>query len=331
MKARLRAILTDEVDEIFAEFTECLGIRISFFDAEGSLIKHSTDETDCRYCNYCQLIRELYGPERCEADDASALERSLTQGMHSYTCHAGLVESVVPLYAHGCLLGYAMIGQIRAQEEIPAHVAEDARAASRFPVLRKAFFELELTRQRRLDSILGLFSVVAQYIVTNHLVSMNVSALVANAVNYMREHVHTQLTTQELADQLATSPSTLSHAFARELGTSFKQMFTEMKLARADEMMMEEPDISVARVAERVGFDDPSHFSRMYKNRRGYPPSAFQDNLKKTGRAAIAVAPGVLAPELDARDNGPEAAREVPGRDGNAAQPPGDQSRRKRA
>ncbi len=293
MLPRLRAILTDEAAQIFDQFTVCMGVRISFFDAEGQLIKRTTDERNAQFCTYCQEIRELYGPGRCDAEDACAFSRALTLGMHSYTCHAGLMESVVPMYVHGCLFGYVMIGQIRGTGEMPGHVAEDARQASRFQRLYAAYHELEVTSQDRFDAILRLLSVTAHYILSNRLVSLNVSSLVTNALCHMRDHVSERLTIQDLADHLAVSPSTLFHAFADELGTSFKQMFLEMKLGKAEELMMADPSVSVTQVAHHTGFDEPSHFSRMYKNRRGYPPSAFLARQRESRKQGIAVHVGI--------------------------------------
>ena len=80
MMPALRTILTEEVNRIFDQFRECFGIKISFFDTEGMLVKSGMDEPNC---TYCQLVQQLYGPERCNAEDAQACERSRTEGMHS--------------------------------------------------------------------------------------------------------------------------------------------------------------------------------------------------------------------------------------------------------
>ncbi len=290
MQPKLRAILDDEVGRIFDHFRECLGVRISFFDTQGKLIRYGKGGKGAQFCSYCKLVRRLYGPGRCDADDQNAWERAQTQGMHSYTCHAGMIESVVPLYTNGCLIGYAMVGQIRTDKKLPDHVAEDWRAAyGDDGAIQKAFFEQELTSHQRLESVLSLFSVVANYIMANHLVSMNVSPLVINAINYMRENVTQPLSVQDLADQFAVSPSTLSHAFSRELGAPFKQIYIEMKLGRAEEVMREQPTTSVARVAESVGYEDPCYFTRLYKKHRGHPPKDFLDRMKGAGGANVAV------------------------------------------
>ena len=268
----LQAVLTDGVKRILDQFRECFRIRIVFDDMEGQLLKSGMDQPDSRYC---QLIQELYTPQPCLEDNACGRSTALREGMQCYRCHAGLMEAVVPLYGDGCLLGYAMIGQIRSTRQPPKHVARDWKAKFGTGELHEAFLQLEYVSNHRLNSILGLFSILANYIVDRHMVSLNVDHNLVHATEYMRAHVHERITLEDVARHVGRSPYSLSHAFRRQLGVSFKSMLTEMKLNRAEELMRGDPGLTVTQVAERLGYDDPFYFSRLYRKYRGQPPSAF--------------------------------------------------------
>ncbi len=268
----LQAVLTDGVKRILDQFRECFRIRIIFDDAEGHLLKSGMDQPDSRYC---RLVQQLYTPQPCLDDNACGQNTALREGMQCYQCHAGLMEAVVPLYGDGCLLGYAMIGQIRSKRQMPRHVARDWKERYGTDEMREAFLELEYVSPHRLNSILGLFSILANYIVDRHMVSLNADHVLVHATEYMRSRVHERVTLEEVARHVNRSPYSISHAFRKQLGVSFKSMLTEMKLNHAEELMRDNPNLTVTEIAERLGYDDPFYFSRLYRKYRGEPPSKF--------------------------------------------------------
>jgi len=268
----LHAVLTPDVKQILDQFRECFGIRIVFYDAAGQLLKSGMDQGDCRYC---QLIQKLYGPERCMEQTAGAREKARSQGLLCYPCHAGLMEAVFPIHGEGYLLGCAMIGQMRSARQMPRQVARDWGQRFGTDALHKAFLAQRFVSKHHLESILGLFSILARYIVSNHLVAVKTDSRVLKAVEYMREHLHETITLQMLASHLGVSYCSLSRAFSKYLGASFKKVLTEMKLTRAEELMAGDPELTVVAVAEKLGYEDPFYFSRIYHKHRGQPPSAF--------------------------------------------------------
>ncbi len=269
----LQTSLTDDVKRIYDQFSECFGIRIVFYDAQKQLFKSGLDQPDC---TYCQLIQQLYGPEPCMLDnECGRVDASKSGELTTYQCHAGLIESILPILEDSCLLGYAMIGQIRSTKQMPAQVARDWKSHYNSDQLRKAFLSKEYTTQKRLDSILSLFSIFADFIIKNHLVKLNVDSYLMHVLEYMREHIHEPFTLQNVAQRFECSPFTISHAFTRQLGQSFKQVQIEMKLTAAEELMRTVPDITVTKTAEELGYEDPLYFSRLYRKHRGFPPSVF--------------------------------------------------------
>jgi len=68
--------------------------------------------------------------------------------------------------------------------------------------------------------------------------------------------------------------SSLSHLFKKVLGKSFKQFQIEIKLERAEEYLRTIPGISVGEAANRVGYQDPLYFSRIFRKYKKVPPSA---------------------------------------------------------
>lgn len=85
----------------------------------------------------------------------------------------------------------------------------------------------------------------------------------------------------EAAESVGWSPDHLRRMFRRTLGTSPQsvQMIARLSFARE---LLRAGDIPVNEVAARVGFDDASHFSRVFKADGGLTPREFQALARRT-------------------------------------------------
>ena len=131
--------------------------------------------------------------------------RSSIEGLVCYQCYAGLKEAAFPIYGDGFLLGYAMIGQMRSSRQLPRKVARDWKHKFGTNAIQKAFLGQQHVSNHHIDSILGLFSILAEYVVANHLVSAKIDQKLVQALNYMREHLHETVTLKTLAKHLQIS------------------------------------------------------------------------------------------------------------------------------
>lgn len=280
MKRPLETILKQDVQRIFDHFRSCFDICIVFYNAVGEALNAGLNKPDS---SYCKLIQNgLYGHNVClDLDEARRRESAEKRELICYECHAGLVEAIKPIYYERNLLGFVMIGQFRSRDSIPDRILTDwLRDRDPFD-LQTAYESLPYVPEKRVEDILGLFSILVDYIVMQHMVMLRGNMVLHELVSYMETHIDEDITLSDAARLARKSPSTVSHLFTRELGKSFKQTLIELKLRKAEEYMTNEPGITVNEVAARVGYADPLHFSRIYKRHRSEAPSIF---LKRGGR-----------------------------------------------
>jgi len=79
----------------------------------------------------------------------------------------------------------------------------------------------------------------------------------------------------EICRTLHVDPSNLSRLFRRFQGGSPYQYLLRCRMNRAAHEFMS-PSARVKEVAARLGYDDPYHFSRLFKAVHGIPPAAFR-------------------------------------------------------
>lgn len=84
-------------------------------------------------------------------------------------------------------------------------------------------------------------------------------------------------TIEQMATRLCTSERTLKRQLQKE-GCTFKSLQDAARL-RAANSMLSDRALAIADIAQRIGFDDPAHFTRAYKRWTGEAPSAVRAAL----------------------------------------------------
>ena len=92
---------------------------------------------------------------------------------------------------------------------------------------------------------------------------------------YIDENFKRKLTLDEVAEKCYTSKYYLSHLFTRFQGVSIGKYILDKKIDESKKMLASS-DFSVVTIAESLGFDDPSYYSRIFKKTVGITPLQFR-------------------------------------------------------
>jgi AraC-like DNA-binding protein len=97
----------------------------------------------------------------------------------------------------------------------------------------------------------------------------------------MRSHVtEGSLDIISLANAAGINQRTLQRRLAK-CGTSFTQLATEVRIDLAEQWIQGQ-DYSVAEISAKLGYNDPTNFSRAFRRVIGLSPSAYSKQLKRT-------------------------------------------------
>lgn len=89
-----------------------------------------------------------------------------------------------------------------------------------------------------------------------------------------REYQH-DLSTRQMAGELAMTESSFCRFFRHATGKSFKQALTEVRIQKACTLLMQS-DLSVASVASQCGFNNISLFNRFFKEMTEMTPNKYR-------------------------------------------------------
>lgn len=271
----IEIILKDDIQQVFNRFSECFNIRIAFFSAVGKELKVGLNRPLSEFCSI--INRKLKKGDICLENDKEYREKAKAQEeMITYTCHAGLIESVTPIFIDGHLIGYVMIGQVRSSKKLSSVVYKNLNIGiDEQEFLSRAFNEIPYYPKDKLESIIDIFSFLVDYIITKNMVHLKKNIIIEKIITFAEEHPGNNISLEDATRLVGKSSSTISHLFSKYYNKGFRQVMIDIKIRKAVGYMETDPEMRIGEISALLGFTDQFYFSRLFKKRTGVSPSNF--------------------------------------------------------
>ncbi len=104
----------DELEKALSDFHLATGANISLVDADMNCISSSHN----RISGFCRLIHSVEnGEKRCQKSDCVMTGKCAQSGkLEIHTCHAGLVDSAVPIKYNNSIIAFIILGQMKNEK-----------------------------------------------------------------------------------------------------------------------------------------------------------------------------------------------------------------------
>ena len=99
---------------------------------------------------------------------------------------------------------------------------------------------------------------------------------------YISEHYMDKLNLTQISQEIHANGSYLSRLYKMKTGQNLFDVINKMKLDKAKEYMSQGKRIY--EIAQMVGFDDVSYFSRVFRKQEGCSPREYENKLKEEKR-----------------------------------------------
>lgn len=120
-------------------------------------------------------------------------------------------------------------------------------------------------------------------VLENRVRARSIHPLVRTVMKYVHEHLGEKITLEDIGRETFFSPIYCDALFKKETGHSIIDYVIEKRIDEAKRLLLEGA-LPLSTIAEHLGFRDYNYFSRAFKKRCGYTPSAYRRLMLDSGR-----------------------------------------------
>ena len=166
---------------------------------------------------------------------------------------------------------------VRVLEEGPI----DSAAASLITRMAGAFSMPERPYLSLLGDFFSLLSLLASASERRRISRRGLSTIEAG-IRYLQTDEKQALSLDEVAAMCFVTPAYFRRLFRKYAGVSPAEYRTKRRMTRAVELLTGST-LSIAEIAEQLGYESPSYFCRVFKREMGVPPTRYKqkDSIEK--------------------------------------------------
>lgn len=271
MKAPLTLLIDEEVQRYLDYYIECFDIRIALFDSSGRSLRAGKQRDNCEFC--CKFRgREKYD-RLCLSLDSTMRKRVLTtQKTEFYRCHAGLWEAVRAIKVEGILMGYAMVGQIKIDEEMNFMESDHPLREE----LKSIYLKIPLQDKNKMPAMIGLFDALVEFMVQKNFMKVRTDIFAGKILGFIEDNLNQPLSLRQGAAFMNMTPQALAHSIRRHGLEPFTTLMQKRKISEAQNRLNKDPQLSIKELSHALGFKDQYYFSRVFKKYCGKSPSHYR-------------------------------------------------------
>ena len=104
-------------------------------------------------------------------------------------------------------------------------------------------------------------------------------SLVDKAKRYIENHFRKPIALRQVSENVGVSESHLSKQFVKETGMNFVEFVTKLRIQEAKHLL--EAGMKMYEVSIQIGYENPEHFSRVFKKNVGLSPQQYRESHHK--------------------------------------------------
>lgn len=260
---------------LLKDFYNLTNIKICIYDSDGNELCFYPEKLST-FCYNLRKNEEM--DKRCkECDKRAFAECKKTHKQFVYTCHAGLVECVSPIVYGENIIGYVVIGQIKAKgsaglpPRITPHTAEVSGAFT------EDYASLPTINIDKLNSAIHIMDACTGYEYLKTLMSSLEDRIDIRISSYISDNITGDLGVSALCSVFHLSHSEVYSIFKTYFNTTPAEHVKLCRLNKACELL-KKTSMQVAKIACAVGVPDYNYFSKIFKKQYGVSPREYRKN-----------------------------------------------------
>ena len=110
---------------------------------------------------------------------------------------------------------------------------------------------------------------------------MSAKELVEEIEKYLKENYISNITYKLFYEMFGYNETYITNVFRKIKGISPSRYITRLRIEKAKDIILRQPEVLLKNVSEMVGYEDPLYFSRVFKDFIGISPSEYAKTLNE--------------------------------------------------
>lgn len=265
--------------QILTAFNKFTNITITLFDSEMNCLSNAGELQP-----YCLAIAD--DPERlskcncCNKENAQiALSRHCT---YIYTCHAGIVEVVSPIFINDSIIAYLMLGKFRDTEREYSSESLISKTAEQYGLdeekMLQTYHALPELDREAINSAVLLLEMCIQYIASEKYIKF-ADRLSDKIEQYIDENLKNKITIATLCKQFYLNRRSLYSIFKEDFHETVQSYITKKRIEKA-KLLLATTDLNINKIVYEIGFADYNYFFKYFKKYTGITPHQYRKQAK---------------------------------------------------
>lgn len=275
-------ISTGNLYKLLRDFHTLTNFRIELFDKDHkSIIHYPPDKID--FCR--KMYENPYWEAKCdECDKTNFCISAKRQNTVFYRCHLGLMEGIVPIYDSHGLLGYAIIGQMLAEEDAKKTQAQLKKQFCEhdFPGITEAIDNIPTQPMVMMEATVTIIQALVAYMLSNQWVAPDRSEFIRHMDEFIANNLSKTITVDDICAEFHIRRTRLYSVASEYLGCSIAKYIRQQRIEHACRMLRT-TDLSITEIAYAVGFSDYGHFSRVFQKSCNLSATNYRQMYREKG------------------------------------------------
>ncbi len=260
-------------------FFKLVGLVTDFVTPEGKIQQLCSARHFSRFCRF--IHDDPRGKSACQSCGSKYLQLAIkNRAPVVYTCHAGLVDIIYPLFAGQQYIGCLTSGQFLNKKPTRSLFKKTAYRLRRLNLderrLQRYYRELLVMDNAKIRLVVKLIGLIGNYVVETENKMLFLDKIgerdkISMARRHLESHYMEKITVADVARAVSLSPSHFSHLFKAQTGASFVQFLNRYRIQKAQELLRDSP-LNITEIAFEAGFQNLSHFNRIFRKLTGGSP-----------------------------------------------------------
>lgn len=272
-------INSDKLKRLLTNLYLVAGIQTNIYDKNGVDIQLFGNHTDfCRAMNASPV-----GHERCLKCDREGVRRCAeTRKPYRYRCHAGLWEVIIPIFDSGEPVAFISFGQLLDDTSYRDQWNHTLSTLTWYDgdmlELRDCFWRLMRMSETRRRAYEDVLFALTSYIQLERIIRTAELSDEQRLKEYIDKHYMEKLSLKKMSEELHMGTTKLCAVAKKLSGDGSITKLTAQRRVDEAKLLLSNRSLSVAEIAERVGFSDYNYFTKIFKKTVGVTPSEYRKN-----------------------------------------------------